>query len=159
MKTTQTWGNALRHAIPAGTLSATVVALAAGALGKAQNGRAIAPINAISHMIWGEHAARRVKPSFKYTGTGLALNEAASVFWAVVYEKLFGLAARRGNIGKALAGGAVVAAAAYVTDYHIVPKRFTPGFEKRLSRRSLFGVYAAMALSLGAGALLQRRRR
>lgn len=159
MKTTLSWGNALRHAVPTGTLAATLVALTAASLGKAENGRAIAPINAISHILWGEHAGRRVKPSFKYTGTGLALNEVASIFWGVIYEKFFGLAARRGNIGKALAGGAVVAAAAYVTDYHLVPKRFTPGFEKRLSGRSLFGVYAAMALALGAGSLLHRRRR
>lgn len=158
MKTTQSWGSALRHAVPGGTLAAAVVALTAGALGKIEDGRAIAPINAISHMLWGDQAARRVKPSLKYTGTGLALNEAASVFWSVIYEKFFGLAARRGNVAKALAGGAVVAAAAYVTDYHIVPKRLTPGFEKRLSGRSLFGIYAAMALSLGAGALLAKKR-
>lgn len=158
MKSTQSWGSALRRAVPGGTLAAAVIALTAAALGKAENGRAIAPINAISHMLWGNHAARRVKPSLKYTGTGLALNEAASIFWSVIYEKFFGLAARRGNVAKALGGGAVVAAAAYVTDYHIVPKRFTPGFEKRLSGRALFGIYAAMALSLGVGALLARKR-
>lgn len=158
MKSTQSWGNALRHAVPGGTLAAAVIALTAGALGKVENGRAIAPINAISHMLWGDHAALRVKPSLKYTGTGLALNEAASIFWTVIYEKFFGLAARRGNVAKAIAGGAVVAAAAYVTDYHIVPKRLTPGFEKRLSGRSLFGIYAAMALSLGVGALLAKKR-
>lgn len=158
MKSTQSWGSALRHAVPSGTLSAAVIALTAGALGKVENGRALAPINAISHMLWGDHAARRVKPSLKYTGTGLALNEAASVFWSVIYEKFFGLAARRGNVAKALTGGAVVAAAAYVTDYHIVPKRLTPGFEKRLSGRSLFGIYAAMALSLGVGGLLAKKR-
>lgn len=158
MKDTQTWGNAIRNAVPTGTLAATLVALTAGSLGKLESGRAIAPINAISHILWGDHAARRVKPSLKYTGTGLALNEVASIFWSVIYEKFFGRAARRGNVAKALAGGAVVAAAAYVTDYHLVPKRLTPGFEKRLSRRALFGVYAAMALSLGAGALLTKKR-
>ena len=158
MKSTQSWGSALRHAVPTGTLAGTLIALTAGSLGKVENGRAIAPINAVSHILWGDQAARRVKPSLKYTGTGLALNEVAAVFWGVIYEKFFGLAARRGDVAKALAGGAVVAAAAYVTDYHIVPKRLTPGFEKRLSGRSLFGVYAAMALSLGAGALLTKKR-
>lgn len=158
MKDTQTWGNAIRNAVPTGTLAATLVALTASSLGKLENGRAIAPINAISHILWGDHAARRVKPSLKYTGTGLALNEAASIFWGVIYEKFFGRAARRGDVAKALAGGAAVAAAAYVTDYHVVPKRLTPGFEKRLSGRALFGVYAAMALSLGVGALLAKKR-
>jgi hypothetical protein len=42
----------------------------------------------------------------------------------------------------------VVSAAAYVTDYHVVPKRLTPGFELRVPRLALAGVYAALALGL-----------
>jgi hypothetical protein len=44
-----------------------------------------------------------------------------------------------------------------VTDYYVVPKRVTRGFEKRLSDPALFGVYAALALSLAAGSLLNGR--
>ena len=35
----------------------------------------------------------------------------------------------------------------------------TPGFEHRLSRQSLLGVYAAFAAGLALGGLLSRRRK
>jgi hypothetical protein len=41
-----------------------------------------------------------------------------------------------------------VSALAYVTDYHVIPSRFTPGFELSLSRRSFPSLYAALALGL-----------
>ena len=43
-------------------------------------------------------------------------------------------------------------------DYQVVPKRFTPGFEHRLSTGAMVGVYALLALGLGAGALAMRNR-
>jgi hypothetical protein len=43
-------------------------------------------------------------------------------------------------------------------DYRLTPDRLTPGFEKRLSRRSLFVVYALFAAGLAAGTLLQTRK-
>jgi hypothetical protein len=47
------------------------------------------------------------------------------------------------------ATGAVgVAALAYVTDYHLIPRRFTPGFELSLSRHSFPWLYAALAAGL-----------
>jgi len=58
------------------------------------------------------------------------------------------------SFGKAIAGGAIVSALAYVTDYHLVPKRLTPGFEKRLSNKSLFGIFATLALSLAVGSMM-----
>jgi hypothetical protein len=79
------------------------------------------------------------------------------VFWASFYEKFFGRAADRGDVGTALLGGGLVAAAAYVTDYHVVPKRLTPGWEARISQPSLFAAYAVLALSLPLRGLLRRR--
>jgi hypothetical protein len=40
---------------------------------------------------------------------------------------------------------------------YLVPKRFTPGFEKRLSGPSLTLIYGALALGLAAGVLLRER--
>lgn len=54
-------------------------------------------------------------------------------------------------IAKSLIGGAAVSGLAYVTDYKLVPAWLTPGFEKRLSNRSLLGIYAALALGLALG--------
>jgi hypothetical protein len=52
----------------------------------------------------------------------------------------------------------LISAAAYVTDYHIVPKRLTPGFEMRIPRVALAGVYAALALGLSARDLIWPRK-
>ena len=44
--------------------------------------------------------------------------------------------------------------AAAVVDLCLVPRRLTPGFERRLSGRSLWLVYGGLALGMTAGALL-----
>jgi hypothetical protein len=142
-----------------GIVATAATTLAVAALGEAEEGNAIAPMNAVSHILWGERAALQNRPSLKYTFTGGLLNTAAILGWAGVHEVLFGrrsVAAR--SVTGALVGGAAVSALAYVTDYYLVPKRFTPGFEKRLSNRSLCGVYTTLALSLAAGSLLRRFR-
>ena len=41
-----------------------------------------------------------------------------------------------------------ISALAYVTDYYVVPRRFTPGFELTLSRRSFPWLYGALAIGL-----------
>jgi hypothetical protein len=126
------------------------------ACAKAENEPVAAPINAVSHIAFGDEAATHDEASAKYTGTGLALNASAVTAWALIHELLYSRVGSKGNVATALACGAAVSAAAYVTDYYIVPKRFTPGFEKRLSGWSLFGVYSALALSLAAGSICKR---
>ena len=49
-----------------------------------------------------------------------------------------------------------LAALAYFIDFRLVPRRLTPGFEHKLSGRSLLFVYVVLALALGLGG---RRRR
>jgi hypothetical protein len=56
-----------------------------------------------------------------------------------------------------LTGGTIIAAIAYIVDYHVVPRRLTPGFEMRLSNRSLLAIYGTLALSLGLGSLMKRK--
>ena len=65
----------------------------------------------------------------------------------------------RGELRTALLGGAAVAAAAYVTDYRVVPKRLTPGWESRVTGRSLAAIYTVLALSLPLRGLLRRSYR
>ena len=109
---------------------------------------AAAPLNATSHFAWGERAARQDGYSARYTGTGFAANYAAAVFWALFYEAL----PRR---MPPLARAAAVSALAYVTDYHIVPRRLTPGFELRIPGAALAAAYAALAFGLSARDLLE----
>jgi hypothetical protein len=153
----KSWPKILRDAIYSGAVSSAATAATAAVCGQIEKRNAVAPINAISHIAWGEESFEQSAPSLKYTVTGLALNDSAHYSWAVLFEALFGEKAEQGNVPHALMGGAVVSAIAYLTDYHVVPKRFTPGFEAHLSSRSLLVVYIVLALSLAAGGLTKRR--
>jgi hypothetical protein len=55
-------------------------------------------------------------------------------------------------------GAAAVSAVAYVTDYHLVPRRLTPGWEHRVSGKSLAAVYGVLALGLAACNLMRGTR-
>lgn len=46
---------------------------------------------------------------------------------------------------------------AAAVDFVMTPKRFTPGFEKRLSVRGLVWVYAGFALGVALGSRVVRR--
>lgn len=143
----------LRNAAVGGTL-ATVSTTAALLLAGDEDGNRAAPINAVSHIAWGDDAFDHDGPSLKHTPAGFTLNALANGMWAFVHEAIFGRKGRS-SVPAALATGAAVSALAYAVDYHAVPERLKPGFEKKLNRRSLAGVYVVLALSLAAGALLR----
>lgn len=139
----------------AGTLGACSVALA----GQIEDSDAISPLNAISHIVWGDEAYKQNKPSLRYTGTALILNDVSIAGWAYLHEWLFARARREGR-GRVCALGAVaIAILAYLVDYHAVPERFKPGFERHLQPKSLVLIYLILALSLMAGDLVIGRNR
>ena len=144
-----------RNALITGTIAGLATALTATLCAKRYGVAPAAPINAVSHVVWGEEAGAHDEVSAKYTGTGLATNHAACIFWAAIYEAVFAADAERGDSGKALAGAALVTGIAYVTDYHVVPKRLTPGYELRLPRRALACIYGALAAALPLRGLLR----
>jgi hypothetical protein len=72
------------------------------------------------------------------------------VFWALWFERM---ASRRRT---ALPAAIATASLACIVDNSCRPRRFRPGFEKRLSAPSLFLVYAAFAAGLVAAALIRR---
>jgi hypothetical protein len=136
-----------------------IATLAAAALrGRVDSGSAIAPINATSHIVFGSEAGNVDKPSFRHTLPGVVLNAGASVFWAAIYQRLFDRVGQRSGAGAALLGGAAVAALAYLVDYRLIPQRLTPGWEYRVSGRSLAMIFAAMAASLAVRRVLERLR-
>lgn len=155
----------LKRAIGSGTISGLATAVATIVEGKRETGSYYAPLNATSHIIWGNEAARQDSPSLKYTLTGFLLNHSSTIFWALFYEKLFGRhSAERGRadgltastpLGKPILGAAAVTTAAYVVDYHLIPKRFTPGFEKRLPAKSLATIFVTLAIGLAARDLIE----
>jgi hypothetical protein len=136
----------LRRALVSGTLAAAAVTLVASLAARRTTGSSAAALNATSHFLWGDRAARKNGYSMRYTGVGYAANYGASIFWALFYEAL----GRKRTAAQALRDGALVSAGAYVTDYHIVPRRLTPGFELRLSGKALACIYLALALGLSA---------
>jgi hypothetical protein len=51
---------------------------------------------------------------------------------------------------------AATAATAYVVDYHVVPKRVTPGFEAHIDLRSFPKIYLALGAGFALAALIRR---
>ncbi|OQW37304.1 MAG: hypothetical protein A4E19_14175 [Nitrospira sp. SG-bin1] len=131
-----------------GFTSSAAVAVTAALRSRIEGRSVWKPINAISHIVWGRHAARRGERTFRYTGTGLVLNLAACVFWAACYQAWRRTMPRPDSFLTTAAIGAGTSAIAYITDYHLVSHRFTPGFELSLSRRSFPWIYGALAAGL-----------
>ncbi len=142
-----------------GLVSSAAVAITAALRSQAEGRSVWRPINAISHMVWGRHAAKRRERSLRYTGTGFILNTAACVFWAGWYHLWRRTMPRPDSSPTAALTGVGTSALAYITDYYIVPRRFTPGFELSLSRRSFPWLYAALAVGLFLPSLLGSRKK
>ena len=113
-------------------------------------------MNAVTHIVYGGPPRAHDGRGGRNTALGFAVHSAASVWWALFYEGLFGAQAAR-SLPRALGAGAAIALAAYIVDYYVVARRFRPGFEVYLSGRSLFAVYAALAGGFAASSLMQAR--
>jgi len=142
------WTQALREGAISGLLGGGLSAIALAVFGKRASGSAVAPINAVSHWVWGDEALHDDEATMRHTPLGLATHMTAAVFWAVLSARVL----RRNPV----AGAAATSATAFVVDYTVTPKRLRPGYEHRLDGVGMFAVYAALAAGLAAGALLQR---
>ena len=111
------------------------------------------PLNATSHWLNGDRAARRRTADVRHTGVGLGTHVAATMFWAACLEMWTSdrpPRTRLDTIGRA----ATTAALAALVDYTITPRRFTPGWELVLSKRAMVAVYAAMAVGFVAAGFM-----
>lgn len=151
------WTQALQAAIVSGTLASACSTLVLAWRGQRDSGSAAAPLNAPSHWLWTS-ALRQDRPSLRYTLTGALVHHLASIFWACLYERM---APRRGprRAGRAVRDAAAITVVAACVDLQLVPPRLTPGFEHRLRRRSLTGVYLAFGAGLALAGLLAARER
>ena len=91
-------------------------------------------------------AGRRPISSISHTVSGLLLNVVACGFWALVF-RLWSSEKRPAFIQSA-GRGIGVSILAYITDYHLIPRRFTHGVELCLSRHSFPWIYGALAVGL-----------
>jgi hypothetical protein len=137
-----------------GAAGGLVSHLVAAVCSKIERGRSDLPMHAVSHIAWGDAPeSHHGRHAHNYV-VGTALHHGASLFWAPFFETLFGRVAERSSAAAAV-GGATIAAAAYVTDYHVVSDRFKPGFDAHLSNRALFLIYVGLAAGFAAGARLR----
>jgi hypothetical protein len=142
----------ISRAVASGSFAGLATTAAVALCGVRENGSGIAPINATSHVLWGDEAATTDLVDVKHTLPGLLINGSAGIFWAFVHELLLARLPPRDRAA-AVASGAAVAAVAYVVDYHLIPRRLSPGWELRLSRRSVALGFATLGVSLAIAAL------
>lgn len=137
------------------TAWSTVITIASVmALAVVERKAAVAPVNAISHIVFGESAYDSRKGDALHFVIGFVLNVMAMVGWSAVAELAFrGLHLPVNQFSSALVVAIGVTVLAYFTDFHLVPKRFTPGFEHILSRRALLMTYVFLALSFVIGGM------
>ena len=152
------WTGLLARAAVSGTAASVASTVALGLVARAEGKAPLQPLNATSHWLNGDGAGAFEGADLVHTGVGYATHHAATIFWALFFE---GWTAGRPALSPAsVAGGALaLSAIAAAVDYGPTPKRFTPGWELVLSKRSMAVVYGAMAAGLAAGALVLPRRR
>ncbi len=146
----------LSRAVAVGALAGVATTAVVALCGQRETGNAVAPINATSHVLWGDEAAAADAVDLKHTLPGVVINAGAGVFWACVQQLLLGRVAR--THGAAVASGVAVASLAYVVDYHLIPRRLSPGWELRVSGRSVALGFVALGVSLALAALAGVRR-
>jgi hypothetical protein len=150
-----------QRAVFSGLVAGTVAAGVAGWRAVAEGSTVCAPLNAVTHCLWPRRALRERRFSTRFTLTGFVIHEFSAIFWAVLFEALNARLSRdraRPDPVAVASAATATAAAAYVVDYHVVPQRFTPGFDVHLSNRSLTAVYVALAAGLAGAALMRAAR-
>lgn len=153
------WKDAVREGVLAGSVASVLSAAALVAGGIRENGAAAAPVNAISHWFWDRRALRQDGTSWRFTLAGYVVHHAASIFWATLHARAWGMRPEAKRPAAAVAGAATAAAVACFVDYRLTPRRLTPGFEHRLSSSALFGVYTCFAIGLAIGSMATGARR
>jgi hypothetical protein len=149
----------LAVSLSTGTAASLLSMVALAMRGRAETGSAAAPFNAISHWLYGSRALRLDTADTRHTALGALVHFASSMFWGAVYDQLVCRREPPPPPAGLVAGAVGVAGLAAVTDFVLVPERLTPGFEHRLSQRSLVLTYALFAAGLALGALAAQRRR
>jgi hypothetical protein len=133
----------LTQAAASGSAAAMASAVVAARLAIDSGSSPYAPLNAVTHCLWQNSAFAQQRLSARYSGLGAIIHWGSSVFWGVLFETLRG---ERASPGRSISAAAATSAIAYFVDYHIVPKRVTPGFEAHIPARSFPLIYGALAI-------------
>jgi hypothetical protein len=98
------WQNSIVSGASASVLSTMMLALR----GRREIGSPFAPTNAVSHVVWGEQAARKNRLSLRHTALGYAIHHASAMLWALIYEKWSHPPQRRASLRYHVGPGDVV---------------------------------------------------
>ena len=171
-------GDRIVSALAIGSAASVSSAAMLAACSRHRSGSAFAALNGPSQWLWGEREAGTTRATLRHTLTGYLIHHSMSIFWAGVHERVFrGGGARdearheaagtpahaatrrlpRKSAVRHLAEATLTTATAYFIDYHLIPRRFRPGFRKHLDPSSIFAGYAAFAAGLAYGALQHER--
>jgi hypothetical protein len=146
----RTYGNGLKTGLVlAATTTATIMLMS-----DTENGAPWAAINAVTHIVDGDDVTQPQVFSPRESGLGIVINGTAMSAWGILYEGALALTKTRSNL---LTGG-LAAAIAWVIDYKVVPPRFAPGIEKKLSRNGIFVSYAIMGITFGLSSLWNKQK-
>ena len=147
----------IAEGLVSGALAAAFSAAVVMVAGRRQGGSAVAPVNAISHWMWGDEAARSERVDVRHTLVGAITQLGAGIFWGTLHAALRPQVPRDAVVPAAIAGGLVTSAVAGVVDYGVIPDRLTPGWELRVSKTSVLLALAAMAAGIALGTIATRR--
>ena len=140
----------LGRALVSGSVASVLSGVAAMIASRSETGHAAATLNGPSQWIWGRFARQPRRADAHRTLTGYVIHHASSLLWAALFESSAARNAVRGHGARA----AAVAALAATVDYAVVPRRFSPGFERHISPPSIAATYVAFAAGLVLASLL-----
>jgi hypothetical protein len=146
----------LSSSLITGSVASVVSTITLAALAKLEGKHAAQPLNSI--WLHGDNASLVGAVDADHTVVGFATHHASALFWALPFETWLAVRPPQSSI-ELLRDAAVMSAIAAIVDYGITPKRLTPGWELTLSRQSMAGAFAGLALGLAAGAYVSRRVR
>ena len=145
------WARTFGFAMVSGTIASATSSLALAFLARLEGRGAFQPVNATSHWWHGDQAASVREADIAHTAVGYVTHHAATIFWAVFYERLIGPRRPVGAV-PLLRDALIISAVSAAVDYGATPRRFTPGWEFVLSKQSMAAAYGAMAFGLAMGA-------
>lgn len=146
-------------ALLSGTAASVASAAALMAGSRLRDGSWLGGLNGPSQWLWGESEAYSREATLRHTAVGYAIHHSTSVFWALIYETIFGGSRKKKPALQHCTEAIASAATAYVVDYHLTPPRLRPGFEKHVSRNGMVAVYAAFAAGLAVAGIVRDRYR
>jgi hypothetical protein len=147
------WARIGLSALVIGSVASVASTAALMLLAKAEDKGGLQPTSATSHWLHGDEAAAYVEPDAPHSLVGYVTHHSSAVFWALPFAVWLASRPPRSSL-EMLRDASIVSATAAAVDYGITPKRLTPGWELVLSKQSIFGAFAALAIGLALGARL-----